>query len=113
VREVREFRVHHEAFRREGIALAGVSRDTPAVNRKWSERLEVPYPMLSDPDGAVGRALGIVMQIGIGTWHLELFRRTTFLIDPQGIVSAAWGKVRVRGHATEVLSVAKVARTLT
>ncbi len=68
--------------------------------------------MLSDADGQVGRALGIVTRVGIGTWHLEFFRRTTFLIDARGIISAAWGKVRVRGHAQEVLSVAKVARTL-
>ena len=68
--------------------------------------------MLSDPEGNTGRALGIVTRVGIGAWSLELFRRTTFLIDTRGIISAAWGKVRVRGHAREVLSVAKVARTL-
>jgi peroxiredoxin Q/BCP len=69
--------------------------------------------MLSDPDGAVGRAMGIVHRVGLGGWNLELIRRTTFLVDPRGVVAAAWGKVRIRGHAQEVLSVAKVARTLT
>ena len=113
MREVREFRVHHDEFRNEGIALAGVSRDSHETNREWAQRLEIPYPMLSHPQGNTGRALRIVTRVGIGAWNLELFRRTTFLIDTRGIISAAWGKVRVRGHAQEVLSVAKVARALT
>ena len=46
-------------------------------------------------------------RIGIGGWKIELFRRSTFLIDRHGVVVAVWGDVKIRGHALEVLEVAK------
>jgi peroxiredoxin Q/BCP len=107
VRELREFRVHHPDFVRHGLAVAGVTRDTVESNRAWSERLHLPYPLLSDPDGQAGRSLGVVRRIPLGAWKLDLFRRSTFLIDLHGIVAAVWREVRIRGHADEVLDVAR------
>jgi peroxiredoxin Q/BCP len=107
VRELREFRVHHDEFTREGIEVAGVARDPAESNRHWSERLRLPYPLLSDRDGAAGRAFHVARRLGIGGWSIELFRRTTFLIDERGEIAAAWVKVRVRGHAATVLEAAR------
>jgi len=52
-------------------------------------------------------ALGVIRRVGIGGWTVEFFRRSTFLIDSHGAVVATWGKVKVRGHALEVLEAAK------
>lgn len=107
MRELREFREAHSDFAAGGIALAGVSADSLASHARWIERLRIPFPLLSDPERNAGRALGLVRRIGIGGWAVELFRRSTLLVDRHGIVAAAWGDVRVRGHARHVLEAAQ------
>jgi thioredoxin-dependent peroxiredoxin len=107
VRELREFRVHHDEFVSSGIAVAGVSRESVTANAKWTARLELPYPLLSDRDGAAGRALRAVRTLKVAGWTIELMRRATVLIDARGIVSATWTRVRVRGHAREVVDAAR------
>ena len=57
-----------------------------------------------------GEALGIVRRIGLGGWSVELFRRTTLLVDVEGRIAAWWGKVTIRGHAAEVLRAAQAAK---
>ncbi len=103
MRELREFRVHHAELVRAGVALAGVTTDPLEDCRRWADRLELPYPLLSDSAREAGRAFRVVRQFGLGTWKVELFRRTTFLADANGVVRAVWGQVKMRGHAIEVL----------
>ena len=107
MRELREFRAHHETYTRQGLALAGVTRDSLESNLTWSKRLRLPYPLLSDEAGDAGHAFGVTRRLGIGGWNLELFRRSTFLVDVHGVIAAVWGEVKIRGHALEVLEVAK------
>ena len=104
---MREFRAHHAELKQAGVQVAGVSTDTPASSREWAQRMELPYPLLSDVERTAGNAFGVIRRIGIGTWNVEFFRRTTFLVDARGIVSAVWEKVKVRGHAHEVLRMAR------
>lgn len=51
-------------------------------------------------------ALGGLRRIGVGGWSLELFRRRTVLAGRDGTIAALWDKVRIRGHAAEVLTAA-------
>ncbi len=106
MRELREFRAAHEAFVRQGLAVAGVTRDTPESNLEWATRLELPYPLLSDVDRTAGDAFRLVRRIGIGAWSIEMFRRSTVLIDTHGRIAAVWGNVKIRGHAAQVLAAA-------
>ena len=46
-------------------------------------------------------------RIGIAGWKVEFLSRSTFLADRRGVISAVWGRVRVRGHAAEVLAAAR------
>jgi peroxiredoxin Q/BCP len=110
VRELREFREVHPEFQSRGIALAGVSADSIESHRRWSERLRLPYPLLSDPEHRAGRALGLVRRLGIGSWSVELFRRATLLVDDRGMVAGVWADVRIRGHGREVLKAAEALR---
>lgn len=107
MRELREFRAHHDEYVRNDVVVAGVTRDTPESNRHWAERLRLPYPLLSDHDAAAGEAFHIVRRLGIGAWSVEVFRRSTVLIDSRGEIAAAWSRVKVRGHAREVLEMAR------
>ncbi|MFI5370405.1 MAG: peroxiredoxin [Candidatus Eisenbacteria bacterium] len=107
MRELREFRERHDDFRDDGILVAGVSSDTLASHQQWTERLHIPYPLVSDTARVAAHALGLVMTLGIGGWNIELFRRTTLLVGRDGRVAAVWGKVKVRGHARTVLEAAR------
>jgi thioredoxin-dependent peroxiredoxin len=106
VRELREFRVHHPKFVAAGLPVAGISLDDVEANRRWRARLELPYPLLADPGRRACEAFGVLRRIGIGGWNIEMLNRSTFLADRRGIVAAVWGRVKVRGHAEEVLAAA-------
>src|SRR5512140_68760 len=104
---MREFRAHHDLFVSAGGAVVGVSLEPIETLRAETARLALPYPLLSDVERRAGEAFHVITRLGLGGWHVELFRRTTALVDARGIVSAVWGKVRVRGHALEVLEMAR------
>lgn len=89
-----------------------MSVDTIESHAKWIARLRIPFLLLSDPERGAGRALGLMRRIQLGSWGVELFRRATLLIDARGVVAAAWGKVRVRGHAEQVLAAARTLKGL-
>ena len=99
--------MHHSEYVRAGVTVAGITRDSVESNRTWSKRLRLPYPLLSDPEGKAGAEFGVIRRIPIGVWKLDLFRRSTFLIDLHGVVAAVWRDVKVRGHALEVLEHAR------
>jgi peroxiredoxin Q/BCP len=104
--ELREFRARHAGFERIGVPVAAIGRESPAASAPWAKRLRLPYPVLSDEDGAVGRALLVHRPFVLGGWSIDLFHRTTFLVDRTGLIAAVWGKVKMRGHAQEVLTLA-------
>ena len=107
MRELREFRETHSEFVNAGTVVAGVSQDDVASHRAWVARLKLPFPLLSDPGREVAKRLGVVHRVKLASWELELHRRSTLLIDAEGLVAAVWGKVQVRGHAAQVLAAAR------
>ena len=107
MREQREFRAHYAEFQAAGVEIAGISLDTLERSLEWSRRLKLPYPLLSDSERIAGTAFGVVRRVGIGAWGVEWFRRSTVLVDRGGLVRAVWEDIATRGHALEVLAVAK------
>jgi thioredoxin-dependent peroxiredoxin len=105
---LREFRAHHAEYVAAGVTVAGVSLDSSDTNHEWVGRLELPYALLSDRDRAAGKAFGLLRHVGIGGWSIELLRRATVLIAPDRHVAAIWHGIKVRGHAIEVLKVARM-----
>ena len=103
---MREFRAHYSELKDAGVEVAGISTDTPESSLTWARRMELPYPLLSDIERNAGAAFGVIRRLGIGSWNVEFFRRTTFLVDARGVVVAVWEKVKVRGHALKVLEMA-------
>ena len=104
---MREFRVHYSELKEAGVEVAGVSTDTPESSVDWARRLDLPYPLLSDAERRAGTAFGVIRRLGVGSWNVEFFRRSTFMVDMNGIVVAMWQKVKVRGHALEVRDMAR------
>jgi len=70
-----------------GVQPVGISRDSPYTHIAWTQALDLNFGLLSDFNGEAVRALGI------GFEHRglrEVARRTTFLVDAEGVVRAAW-----------------------
>lgn len=89
-----------------------MSVDTLESHARWIERLKIPFRLLSDPERNAGNTLELMRRFKIGSWGVEFFRRSTLLVDKQGMIAAAWGKVQIRGHARHVLEAAKVIQRL-
>ena len=90
-------------FTKARAVVLGVSRDGEASHRRFAEKFQLSFPLLSDPDASVCKAYGVYKQksmYGRTYWGIE---RTTFVIDERGRIAAIFPKVKVDGHVEEVL----------
>lgn len=83
--------------------LFGISRDSLASHERFSAKLELPYPLLSDKDGSVCLQYGVLKEKNMYGKKVMGVERSTFIIDANGIVTHAFRGVKVAGHAQEVL----------
>ncbi len=77
----------------------GVSADKPEVQQRFIDKFELTFPLLSDTSKAIIDAYGAREVLGVTA------KRKTFLIGPDGTIAHVWPKVKVEGHAEDVLSV--------
>jgi peroxiredoxin Q/BCP len=87
--------------------VVGISPDTPAAQKKFKEKYDLPFTLLSDPDKKVAQAFEVLKEKNMYGKMVMGIERTTFLIDPQGRVAHIFPKVKADGHAEEVLAVLK------
>ncbi|MBY8826805.1 peroxiredoxin [Hephaestia mangrovi] len=102
-REAQDFSDRIEAFKGAGAAVLGVSKDTPAKHRKFIEKYDLAVPLASDEDGAVIEALGSWVEKSMYGRKYMGIDRSTFLFDASGKLVRIWRKVKVPGHADQVL----------
>ena len=84
-------------------AVIGVSRDSAASHDKFKTKYELPFPLASDADGKVCEAYGTWVEKSMYGRKYMGIERATFLIDGKGVIRHIWRKVKVTGHAAEVL----------
>jgi peroxiredoxin Q/BCP len=101
--EARDFRDLHEKFRRAGALVIGVSRDSLKSHEKFREKESLPFPLLSDPEEKLCRQFDVIQEKSLYGRKYMGVERSTFLIDAQGVLRREWRKVKVNGHAQEVL----------
>jgi peroxiredoxin Q/BCP len=90
-------------FSKAKAAVIGISRDSVASHDKFKTKYELPFPLASDADGKVCEAYGTwVVKSMYGRKYMGI-ERATFLIDGKGVIRHIWRKVKVPGHAAEVL----------
>ncbi len=102
--EAEGFRDQVGAFKELNARVLGVSKDTCASHRKFIEKKELTFTLVADTEHALMEAFG--------TWGERSFMgrtylgtsRSTFLLDPDGMVAHVWEKVTPAGHPQEVLS---------
>jgi peroxiredoxin Q/BCP len=102
--EACNFRDEHSALEKAGAVVLGVSPDTTKSHEKFATKFSLPFPLLADTDHKIAEAYGAWGEkTNYGRTFMGIIR-STFLIDPQGVVKHVWPKVKVNGHVGEVLS---------
>jgi len=105
--EAQDFRDLAKDFEKAGAVIVGASKDSPARHDKFIAKHDLNFKLVSDEEGTLCEAYGV--------WQLKKFMgrefmgivRATFLIDAKGVIREIWPKVKVKGHAAEVLEAAK------
>jgi peroxiredoxin Q/BCP len=94
-------------FSKTSAAVIGISRDSVASHDKFKTKYELPFPLASDEEGKVCEAYGTWVEKSMYGRKYMGIERATFLIDGKGVVRHIWRKVKVPGHAEEVLEAAQ------
>ena len=106
-REAQDFTTMAREFAAAGAKVVGVSRDAMAKHDKFIAKYDLAVPLAADTDGAISDAFGTWVQKSMYGRKYMGMERATFLIDADGIVIREWRKVKVPGHAADVLAAVK------
>jgi peroxiredoxin Q/BCP len=87
--------------------VVGVSKDSPASHQKFRTKYELAVELASDPQGQVIERYGSWVEKTLYGRKYMGIDRSTFLIDRNGVVRRIWRKVKVAGHAADVLKAAQ------
>ena len=106
-REAHDFRDLHPAFRKAGVMVVGVSRDSVASHERFAARDALPFPLLADTEETLCRMFDVIKPKTLyGRKYLGV-ERSTFLLDASGRLRQEWRNVKVPGHAEAVLEAAR------
>ena len=97
----------HSKFKRAKTVILGVSRDSIASHEKFKEKQGFPFDLLSDPDERLCKQFDVIHEKSLYGRKFMGVVRSTFLIDAEGKLRQEWRKVKVKGHAEEVLEAVK------
>jgi peroxiredoxin Q/BCP len=106
-KEAQAFRDAMDDFAAAGVSIVGVSGDSAASHDKFKAKHGLNFVLASDADTSLAQACGVWVQKSMyGKTYMGL-ERATFLVDADGVVRKVWRKVKVPGHAAEVLAAAR------
>lgn len=103
-KEACAFAAAHPDFTRADAEIIGVSRDSVSRHDKFKAKYDLPFTLASDEDGKVCEKYGVWVEKSMYGRRYMGIERSTFLIDAEGVVRREWRKVKVPGHAEEVLA---------
>jgi peroxiredoxin Q/BCP len=106
-REAQDFTALAPEFEKAGVRVVGVSRDPMKSHDKFIGKYALAVPLVSDEDGRISDAFGTWVQKSMYGRKYMGMERSTFLIAADGRVAREWRKVKVPGHAEEVLKAAQ------
>ena len=106
--EAKDFSALASDFAKAGVALLGVSKDSPQKHRNFIDKQGLSVPLATDAvEGGLSDALGIwTEKQNYGRTYMGMVR-TTYLVGPDGTIAQVWNKVKVKDHAQAVLEAAK------
>ena len=106
-KEALQFTELAKEFDKAGVKVIGVSKDPPAKHEKFIAKHDLAIDLATDADGSVTEAFGVWVEKNMYGRKYMGIQRATFLIDAKGKVEKVWPKVKVAGHAEDVLAEAK------
>jgi thioredoxin-dependent peroxiredoxin len=101
--ESQQFRDLAAKFHKAGALIVGVSRDTLKSHEKFREKEALPFHLLSDEQEKLCKQFDVIREKSLYGRKYMGIERSTFLIDDKGVLRQEWRKVKVAGHAQEVL----------
>lgn len=101
--EACSFRDAQPGFAARNALILGVSPDSVKSHDRFKAKHGLPFCLVSDPDHAIAESYGAWREKSLYGKRYMGVARTTFVIDEVGRIEAAFGKVKVRGHVSEVL----------
>lgn len=101
--EGQNFRDLHDQFGAANAVILGVSRESIRSHGNFRAKHDFPFDLLSDPDETLCNAYGVIKEKSMYGRKYMGIERSTFLIDEEGVLRREWRKVKVKGHAEEVL----------
>lgn len=98
------FAQNYEGFAQRDVVVIGVSKDSVASHLKFAQKYELPFVLLSDPDLEAIQAYGVWQEKKLyGKVSMGVVR-TTYIIDPQGVIEKVMPKVKPDTNAAEILA---------
>lgn len=98
------FRDLYADFRKAGAVVVGVSPDGLTAHAKFRDKFSFPFELLSDEDKKACALFGVWKEKSLYGRKYMGVERSTFLLDTKGVLRRVWRKVKVDGHAEEVLA---------
>jgi peroxiredoxin Q/BCP len=103
--EGQSFRDNFEKFTALNAVILGVSRDSVRIHESFKCKQEFPFDLLSDADEKLCELFDVIKMKNMYGKQVRGIERSTFLIDPQGILIHEWRKVKVKNHSEDILDV--------
>lgn len=105
--EAHDFSSHLKDFKKAGAQVLGISPDDAESHQKFCNKDGITFPLLSDPDKKLLEKLGCWVEKSMYGKKYMGVERSTWIIDPKGVIAHEWRKVSVDGHVKEVLETLK------
>ena len=105
--EAKDFSRLAPDFRKAGVEVIGVSPDSVESHQKFRKKYDLAIRLAADADKATANAYGVWVEKSMYGRKYMGVERSTFLIDKAGRIARSWRKVKVSGHAEEVLAAAR------
>ena len=103
--EACNFRDDYNDYNKKGVLVFGVSLDNEERHKKFTEKYDLPFPLLSDAEIKVSKAYGVYGEKSfLGKKYFGI-NRTTFVIDKKGFIKHVFEKVNPKNHSKEVLEI--------
>lgn len=105
--EGQDFQGTHAKFKRAGVVIFGVSRDSLISHQKFKEKYQFKFELISDPEENLCKLFDVIKMKNMYGKKVRGIERSTFLIDEKGVLRQEWRKVKVKQHVEEVLAATK------
>ena len=105
--EAQQFRDLHAEFEQAGCTIVGISRDSVKSHENFKAKQALPFELASDAEEKACALFAVIKMKNMYGKQVRGIERSTFVLDGNGVVRREWRKVKVPGHAQEVLDFVK------